>query len=225
MDSDLPPYDHSSEGDYNSGVAAADTAFVCLDKSNIGPEGQTAVEPCDLLTVRGGVAVFYHIKVSTLSTHLSHLFNQGVNAIELIRLDPRATSRLHALILESLPEQEAIAMMQLVGNRRYRVVFGIVTRKDPLARSLNLPLFSRISLMRSMKALRLMDVDGNVIFIPDRAAAAQGRKKRRRNRRHLWPRCSLSLRWHSSWRQGSRGSAATLLIDQNPVICFGSSAH
>jgi uncharacterized protein (TIGR04141 family) len=180
MDSDLPPYDHSNEGDYNAGVAAGDATIVCLDKRNIGPEGQTAVEPCDLLAARGGVVVFYHIKVSTLSTHLSHLFNQGVNAIELIRLDPQATRRLQALIRERLSEEEADAMMTLVENRRYRIVFGIVTRKDPLARSHNLPLFSRISLMRSMKALRLMDVDGKVIFIADHAAAGQGRKKRRR---------------------------------------------
>jgi hypothetical protein len=34
--------------------------------------------------------------------------------------------------------------------------------------------------MRNMKALRLVDVDGNVIFISEQAAAAQGRKKRRR---------------------------------------------
>jgi hypothetical protein len=47
------------------------------------------------------------------------------------------------------------------------------SRWQPLARSLNLPLFSRISLMRIMKAMRLMDVDGNVIFIADQAAAAQ----------------------------------------------------
>ena len=182
MDSDLPPYDHSNEGDYNAGVAASDVAIVCLDKENIGPEGQTAVEPCDLLAIRGGLAVFYHIKVSTLSAQLSHLFNQGVNAIELLRLDPQAVDRLDALIRESLSEQNAAAMMELVRNRRYRVVFGIVTRKDPHVRSLNLPLFSRVSLMRNMKALRLMDVDGNVIFIADQAAAAQGRKKGRKKK-------------------------------------------
>jgi uncharacterized protein (TIGR04141 family) len=183
--SDLPPYDHSNEGDYNAGVAARDPTIVCLDKRNIGPEGQTAVEPCDLLAIRSGVVVFYHIKVSTLSTHLSHLFNQGVNAIELIRLDLQATRRLQALIRERLSEEEADAMITLLESRRYRIVFGIVTRKDPLARSHNLPLFSRISLMRSMKALRLMDVDGKVIFIADHAAAGQGRKKRRRTKAAL----------------------------------------
>jgi hypothetical protein len=44
-------------------------------------------------------------------------------------------------------------------------------------RSLNLPLFSRISLMRGMKALQLMDVPASVIFIADQAVAAEGRKR------------------------------------------------
>ena len=182
VNSDLPPYDHSSEGEYNTSASAGDAAIACLDKKNIGPEGQTAVEPCDLLAVRGEFAVFYHVKVSTLSAQLSHLFNQGVNAIELLRLDPQAVNRLDALIRETLSEPDAAAVIELVRNRKYRVVFGIVTRKNPLGRSSNLPLFSRISLMRNMKALRLMDVDGNVIFISDQAAAAQGRKKRRRKK-------------------------------------------
>ncbi len=51
-------------------------------------------------------------------------------------LDPQAVDRLDILIRESLSEQDAAAMMELVRNRKYRVDFGIVTRKDPLVRSL-----------------------------------------------------------------------------------------
>lgn len=50
----------------------------------------------------------------------------------------------------------------LVRDRKCSIVFGIVTRKDPAGRSLNLPLFSRISLMRGMKALQLVDVPDQV---------------------------------------------------------------
>jgi uncharacterized protein (TIGR04141 family) len=178
-DSDLPPYDHPSEGDYNAAVAAGDTAIACLDKRNMSPDGQTAVEPCDLLAMRDGVAAFYHVKVSTLSAQLSHLFNQGVNAVELMRLEPQAIDKLEALIREVLSGDDADALITLVRDRKYRIVFGIVTRKDPAAQSLNLPLFSRISLLRSMKALQLMDVPGRVIFIADQVVAAEGRKKKR----------------------------------------------
>jgi uncharacterized protein (TIGR04141 family) len=95
---------------------------------------------------------------------LSHLFNQGVNAIELMRLEPQAVDKLEALIREVLADGDADAMVTLVRDRKCRIVFGIVTRKDPAGRSLNLPLFSRISLMRGMKALQLMDVPGACDF-------------------------------------------------------------
>lgn len=179
-DSDLPPYVQLSEGAYNKAVAAADAAIACLDKKNISPDGQTSVEPCDLLAIRDGVASFYHVKVSTLSAQLSHLFNQGVNAIELMRLEAAAVDKLEALIRDALAGSDADGMVALVRDRKYRIVFGIVTRKDPAGRSQNLPLFSRISLMRGMKALQLMDVPGHVMFIADQVVAAEGRKKNRK---------------------------------------------
>jgi uncharacterized protein (TIGR04141 family) len=181
-DCDLPPYGHASEGEYNAAVAANDSAIACLDAQNMSPAGQTAIEPCDLLTVREGVATFYHVKVSTLSAQLSHLFNQGVNAVELMRLEPQAIDKLEALTRKLMAGGDPDALIALVRDRKYRVVFGIVTRKDPAVRSMNLPLFSRISLMRGMKALQLMDVPGSVIFIPDQAVAAEGRKKRRKKK-------------------------------------------
>lgn len=179
---DLPPYDHPSEGHYNSAVAAGDAAIACLDKRSMSPDGQSAMEPCDLLTVRDGVATFYHVKVSTLSAQLSHLFNQGVNAVELMRLEPEAVDKLEGLIRELMKGGDPDALAALIRDRKYSIVFGIVTRKPAASKSLNLPLFSRISLMRGMKALQLMDVPGRVMFIPDRVAAAGGRKKKRKKK-------------------------------------------
>ncbi|GLS42565.1 hypothetical protein GCM10007884_05500 [Methylobacterium brachythecii] len=183
VDSDLPPYDHLSEGEYNQAAAVVNPGVVCLDTRSISPDGHTAVEPCDLLVARENVATFYHVKVSTLSAQLSHLFNQGVNAIELMRLEPEAVDKLEALLRQALPETDADGAVDLVRSRQYALVFGIVTRKDPAGRSLNLPLFSRISLMRSMKALQLMDVPGRVMFIADQSQAAEGRKKKRKTRK------------------------------------------
>lgn len=179
---DLPPYTNASEGEYNAAVAVADDAVVCLDTKNMSPDGQSAIEPCDLLAVRNGVATFYHVKVSTLSAQLSHLFNQGINSVELMRLEPQAVDKLEALIRELMDGHSPDELIALIRDRKYRIVFGIVTRKDPTHRSLNLPLFSRISLMRSMKALQLMDVKGSVIFIADEVVAADGRKKKRKKK-------------------------------------------
>jgi uncharacterized protein (TIGR04141 family) len=179
--SHLPSYDHTSEADYNTSVAREDAAFVCLDRKNISPAGQSQVEPCDLLTMRDGTADFYHVKVSTLSAQLSHLFNQGVNAIELMRLEPEATEKLEALTRESVGD-DADAFIALIREQKCRVIFAIVTRKDAAARSRNLPLFSRISLMRSMKSLQLMNVEARYIFVEDRSGSAEGRKKKRKKR-------------------------------------------
>lgn len=184
--SDVPAYAHASEGEYNAAVADDDRTFVCLDTQNISPAGQSAVEPCDLLTVRDGLTVFYHIKVSTLSAQLSHLFNQGVNAIELLRLEPQALDKLEALVHEFMTDGDPEALIALVRSRKYRVVFGIVTRKDAAGKSANLPLFSRISLVRAMKALKIMDVPGNVIFISDQAGATEGRKKKRKKKAEVF---------------------------------------
>jgi hypothetical protein len=45
------------------------------------------------------------------------------------------------------------------------------------AKSDNLPLFSRISLMRVMKALRVMSVDAAFGFVPDASPKKVGRRK------------------------------------------------
>jgi uncharacterized protein (TIGR04141 family) len=96
--SDLSPYDHDvmrkgkrvySEESYNEAMAAAHAGLLCLDQTDISPSGSTAIEPCDIYTANadpsarsGQRGVFYHIKISTRSSHLSHLFNQGVNSVE-----------------------------------------------------------------------------------------------------------------------------------------------
>ena len=180
--SDLPPYTHDSEGLYNAAVAAADAAIACLDMKDISPAGQSQVEPCDLISLSDGSAVFYHVKVSTLSAQLSHLFNQGVNSVQLLRLEPAAVEKLKALVLAEMPGPHSDALLAAIEAHGFKVVFAIVTRKDPAGKSLNLPLFSRISLMRSMKSLFLMNVPGKVIFVADQGADTEGRTKKRKKR-------------------------------------------
>nr|WP_287259004.1 DUF6119 family protein [Mesorhizobium sp.] len=131
---------------------------------------------------REGVAAFYHVKVSTLSAQLSHLFNQGINAVQLMRLEEQAVDKLEALIRDGDADGLRDPLVALIRGRKYRIVFGIVTRKDPAGRSQNLPLFSRISLMRGMKTLHLMDVPGSVIFVSDETAAGEGKKKKRKKK-------------------------------------------
>ena len=178
----LPPYQYDSEGVYNEAVAAGDQSFVCLDKTNISPTGQSQIEPCDLYSVEDGAAIFHHVKVSTLSSQLGHLFNQGANAIELIKLEDEALEKLKSLINEKVDDNDQEELIAPLDDQNHHVVFAIVTHKDKNQKSKNLPLFSRISLMRNMKALHLMNVRASFGFVEDKTRKTDGRKKKRKRK-------------------------------------------
>ena len=176
----LPDYNHASEGAYN--LAAATAARLCLDTESIAPAGQKAVEPCDLFEVVGTAAVLHHIKLKTLSGSLSHLFNQGVNSVWLIRDEPKAKAKLKALITDKTPAGADAAFHKPLDADKMKVVFGVVTTKVPADKSKNLPLFSRISLRRAFKDLQVMGIEAELCFIPDRSPPKPAKTKTRKPR-------------------------------------------
>jgi uncharacterized protein (TIGR04141 family) len=179
----LPNYTHKTEGEYNKAVAENDDAYLCFDMKNISPAGQSQVEPCDLYAVQDELGTFYHIKVSTFSAQLSHLFNQGTNAVELLKLEDEAREKLDTLVEESQISDERKKLFgEPLAAQKYSIAFGIVTHKDKARRSLNLPLFSRISLMRNMKSLKLMSIPAVYGFVDDQSPKKDGKKKKRKSR-------------------------------------------
>lgn len=174
----LPPYSHTSEGEYNK--AAEVNSRVCLDLTSISPPKQTAIEPCDLYDVQSGNAMLHHVKVSTLSAQLSHLFNQGTNAIELLKDDGDSVDRLKALLGSRAQAVELPKLLAPLSASKYHVAFEIVTHKDPAKKSLNLPLFSRISLRRCMRSLKIRSVGGSFSFISDNSPKKPGVKRTRK---------------------------------------------
>ena len=175
----LPECVHKHEGDYNEEVGGKPD-FVCLDKTNVSPIGQTQIEPCDLYTVRAAAATLIHVKISTGSSLLSHLFNQGANSVELLKSDDDAPRRLVALIQA---RADGVIDVAPVEEKRYAVVFAIITRKDPGQKSLNLPLFSRISLARNIRALhRLMGVPVSFGFVKHAATLEPPKEKTKGSR-------------------------------------------
>lgn len=183
VDLPLPIFNHDTEGEYNEDVAEKDATYLCFDRKNTSPKGQSQIEPCDLYAVRDGLSTFYHIKVSTFSAQLSHLFNQGINSIEILKMEEAAQTKLESLI-DNAPISEAakVQFKAPLADQNYSVVFGIVTHKDKAGKSLNLPLFSRISLMRNLKLLQLMSIPAEYGFIDDQRQPKPGRKKKRRTR-------------------------------------------
>lgn len=178
----LPSFTHSDEGSFNQACADADSAKVCLDKTSIAPKGQTALEPCDLYELKDGQAVLHHIKISTMSSQLSHLFNQGTNAIHLLRDEDASRDRLKALVKGKAPATRMDEFLKPIEDDNFKVVFDIITHKDADKKSSNLPLFSRISLMRAMRDLKRMRIPAEFVFIKDDSAPSAGKKPTRKGK-------------------------------------------
>lgn len=185
-DTRLPQYNHDnikdnvrnySEENYNDDVAKKSPNHICLDQKDISPDGQTQIEPCDIISYQDGKCIFHHIKISSRSSQLSHLFNQGVNSIELLILESRSKDSLKELIKENIEDKDLDSFISVIDDGKYKVDFGIITRKPAILKSKNLPLFSKISLMRTLRTLELYHTEGVVSFIEDISPAKESYSK------------------------------------------------
>lgn len=179
-DTGLPDFAHDDEAAYNTASSDVLETRVCLDKTNIAPAGQKQVEPCDIYEVADGKAVLHHVKISTLSAQLSHLFNQGTNSVKLLRADAEAMTNLQNLVSAKVPPAQSDPMVAPLKVDQMKVVFQIITHKEKEPKSLNLPLFSRISLMRCMKELKVMGIEAEFCFVADQSEKTAGKKKARK---------------------------------------------
>lgn len=178
---DLPECTHHLEGDYNLAVAKDVDGYICLDRKNISPSGQTQIEPCDLYDVHDGRARLTHVKISTHSSTLSHLFSQGTNSVDAMKSEPESAAKLIALIVGAAGDSattEGIAAP--VRSLDFEVRFAIITHRDATGKSKNLPLFSRITLRRALKDLQVRAIPASFGFVHD---AAEDRRPKPKNRK------------------------------------------
>ncbi|MGJ4844350.1 DUF6119 family protein [Leifsonia sp. Le1] len=179
----LPSSKRNLEGEYNIDVAAEMPNAVLLDKKNMSPSGQTQVEPCDVLVKIDGLAVFVHVKFSTASAQLSHLFNQGSNAMQLLRSIDEVRPKLEALVRKEASAPEvAEDLIALIDRNNIKVHYAIVTHKKPDGGVENLPLFSRMSLRRSLATFKSMSVPVTFAFVPNEAPDRKPTKKTRKKK-------------------------------------------
>ena len=190
-DSDLCAYNHDdvrgekrtySEGKYNAAVPAWQNRFICLDQTDISPSGSTEIEPCDLFSVAPGndSATLYHVKISTRSTQLSHLFSQGLNSLELISQEKEAKEKFKQLIRDDLHGNDERTYLNPIDADNYKVIFAVITHKNKDALSDNIPLFSKISLRQVMRRLDLMKAQSALTFIQDQSPAKGGFSKHKK---------------------------------------------
>lgn len=152
------------EDDYNISVKDANTDVSCLDKKNIAPTGQKQVEPCDLLSIDNNKINLVHVKISTRSSSLSHLFNQGVNSVELLRSNTESQQKLKSLV------NNDTTSCDLIDKGEFSVTYGVITNKADTNtdnRTKNLPIFSRISLQRAINSLKIMNIPCSIYYIKD----------------------------------------------------------
>lgn len=152
--------EHKREDNYNNSVKDLFAEVICLDKQNISPKGQYQIEPCDLIYIKDNYLELAHIKISTRSASLSHLFNQGVNSVELLRVNNDAKNKLIELT-NDIPE-----MKSYIESGTFRVTYGIISKKNDKKLE-GLPIFSRISLYRVVNSLKTMNIPVQIFYIYD----------------------------------------------------------
>jgi uncharacterized protein (TIGR04141 family) len=162
----LPDYSDERESKYNERIAGL-VSGICLDTTNIADQGMTPVEPCDIVRLSGDRLELIHIKIGTNSDKLSHHFSQGTNSLTLLRESSSAREKLVSLAATGDLALSRTQIESAVFEGRVDVTFGIVTHKDPLGMSDNLPLFSRISLRQQLRAIELMGGVARFEFIKD----------------------------------------------------------
>jgi uncharacterized protein (TIGR04141 family) len=99
-----------------------------------------------------------------------------------MRSEDAALSNMRALVGVGVSEVEKAALVAPLNDDKFRVTFGIVTHKDKVGKSDNLPLFSRISLMRCMKEMKRMGIEAEYCFIPDTSPKSDGKKRKRKKK-------------------------------------------
>ena len=162
----LPPFKQATEYDYNQSVATAIPHFICLDRKLIQIRGESSFELCDLCSMQNDEVKFVHVKRSTRSAGLSHLFNQGVNSIQLtLHIGKPVLDQVRNLVSTQLSDDDVNKILRAVKERSVKVIFGIVTSRNQSAISANLPLFSRVSLRQAMRTLDLLGIEARYGFI------------------------------------------------------------
>lgn len=148
------------EKDYNKRAAAnGEGTFALLDMRTVR-YGGSPIEVCDLLSTDRS---FIHVKVSTKSSTLSHLFNQGLNSAQAFR-----NCEFRTLAAEKCQHSHKHLLNVEADNLRttdYSVTFAIISRAPDSIKD-SLPFFSKQSLANASREIKNMGYQVFVKKIP-----------------------------------------------------------
>lgn len=148
------------EGDYNANAPhrCPEAGYVCLDKKNVrNPlKSRDMLEVCDLLAADGTMVM---VKQASASNALSHLFHQGLVAVQMLlesaEVRERFASKVYDVSGRVIPKD----------FKPKRVVFAILLKQGVEITPDTLFAFSQVALAQTVKLLEEWGVDVEVVGI------------------------------------------------------------
>ncbi len=141
---------YSGESEYNEVLAKSSDDYLLMDKKNImfGGNG-SRIELCDVLSNDG---TLIHVKRYGGSSVMSHLFNQGLVSMDLIKSEPNFVKKAN----QTIAQEDQSGRFAISPDRETEVVYGIVTNDS--AALPNVPFFSKVAFHHVKRRLKSMGV-------------------------------------------------------------------
>lgn len=154
------------EDDYNKKLNKNIVESLLMDKQFISHGGgRSKFELCDVLTKDKKLI---HIKKYSGSSVLSHLFYQGFDVGEMLKVDPNFVEKANKKIEEvandngKLPEDYQVDWEKFKAND-YEIIYGIITKKRGIEPSI--PFFSKIAIKQAHRTLKAFGYNVSVVNI------------------------------------------------------------
>lgn len=148
----FPDYHKGCDGEaeYNSTFAESSESYLLMDARTVQfGGGHSSIELCDVLSADGQ---YIHIKRYAGSSVMSHLFNQGLVSMDLIKTDQSFIEKANLKI----SEYDKTGSFIIKEDSVKEVVYGIVSKR---AGSLpQIPFFSKVTFLHVKKRLHAMGV-------------------------------------------------------------------
>ena len=157
----FPDYlnEYGGEGGYNTALADSSGGFLLMDNNNISfGGGRSQIELCDVLSSDGKLI---HVKRYGGSSVMSHLFNQGLISMDLIKSEPSFVEKAN----QKIACIDCSGAFSISESSVSEVVYGIVT--SDCARLPNIPFFSKVAFHHVKRRLKAMGVKVSIGGIRD----------------------------------------------------------
>lgn len=158
---DFPDYrlGCSGEAEYNHELADSSEDYLLMDKKDVVfGGGGSRVELCDVLSSDGK---YIHVKRYGGSSVMSHLFNQGLVSMDLVKSEPKFVEKSNQVI----SRLDSSNRFSISKEGAHEVIYGIVTKKP--GKLPNVPFFSKVAFHHVRKRLESMGVRVSIKSIYD----------------------------------------------------------